>query len=94
VIALAIGEAEGAFLEDRIRAVPEGYRKAQKLLVVTKSREAVLTPAIYAAACVVVREIIPSVSVLAVVLADGAPLSLAKIRAPLSPGRGAFANLQ
>jgi len=41
VVALAVGEAEEALLEDGILSVPEGQGKAQPLLVVGIPRQAV-----------------------------------------------------
>src|SRR5206468_6596467 len=46
---------------------------------------AVLAPAVRAAACLVVAEVIPSGSAGAIVLANRAPLTLADIRAPDFP---------
>ena len=86
VIALAVGEAEQALLEDRVLAVPERERQADPLLVVRDSRDAVLAPAVGARACVVVGKVVPGVAVVAVVLTDGAPLALAQVGAPLLPG--------
>jgi hypothetical protein len=54
-------------------------------MVVAVTGDAVLTPTIGAAARVVVRQIIPSASPGAVVLADGSPLTLREIRAPAAP---------
>ena len=47
---------------------------------------AVLVPAVRARAGVVVREVVPGVAALRVVLAHGAPGALAQVRAPLVPG--------
>ena len=85
VVALAVGQAEEALLEDRVAAVPQGQRQAEALLVVADAGEAVLAPAVGAAAGVVVREVVPGVAVGAVVLADGAPLPLAQVRPPAPP---------
>src|SRR5262249_57267236 len=73
--------------EDRVLAIPQRERQAQALFRVADTGESVLTPAIRAAARVIVREIIPGVSSRRVVLAHGSPLPLAEIRAPESPGR-------
>ena len=86
VIALAVGQAEQAFLEDRVLAVPQGQREAEPLLVVGDAGQAVLAPAVGARAGLVVGEVVPGVAALAVVLADGAPLPLAEVRPPLLPG--------
>src|SRR5580692_9906741 len=54
-------------------------------MVIAESGDAVLTPTIGAAARVVVRQIIPSTSPGAVVLAYRPPLSLGEIRTPRAP---------
>jgi len=55
VVALIGGQAEQALLENRIAPVPQHQSEAELLLVVTDAGEAVLTPAIRAATCRVVR---------------------------------------
>jgi len=42
VIALAVGQAEQALLEDRVLAVPQGKGKAEPLVVVAEPGEAIL----------------------------------------------------
>ena len=85
VVALAVGEPEQALLEDRVALVPQRQREAQQLLVVAQSAEPVLAPPVGARTCLVVGEVVPGVAVLAVVLADRAPLPLAEIRSPFLP---------
>ena len=87
VIALRIGQPEQALLEDRVALVPQRKPEAQMLLVVTEPGDAVLAPAIGATARVIMRQILPGVAVLAVVLAHGAPLPFAQIRPPAPPRR-------
>ena len=86
VVPLAVGEAERALLEDRVPLVPEGEGEAQALLVVGEAAEAVFTPPVGPGAGLVVREVVPGVAVVAVVLAHRPPLPLAQVRAPLLPG--------
>ena len=50
VIALAVGQAEQALLEDRVAAVPQREGKAQTLLLVADAGDAVLAPVIGARA--------------------------------------------
>src|SRR5262245_10296148 len=85
VIGLAIGQAKSTLLEDRILTVPQRQRKTQPLVIITKTREAVLAPMIGARTGLIVTKIVPGVSVLAVVFANGAPLSLAEVGSPLPP---------
>src|SRR5580700_7432066 len=85
VIALRVGQPEQPFLEDRVLAIPQCQRQANILMVIAESGDAVLTPTIGAAARLVVRQIFPSTSPGAVVLAYRPPLSLGEIRAPAAP---------
>src|SRR5262249_37385334 len=93
VVALGVGEAEEALLEDRVLAVPQREREAEALLVVGDPAQPVLAPAVGAAARLVVGEIVPGIAVLAVVLAHRAPLALAEVRAPLPPAHAGLARL-
>src|SRR5690606_30610821 len=86
VVALGVGEAEHAFLEDRVALVPKRQRQAQLAAIVADAGEAVFAPAIGSAAGVVVRKIVPSGAAGAVVFAHGAPLAFAKIGPPAPPG--------
>ena len=60
VVALGAGQAEDPLLEDRVAAVPEREREAERLPVVADAGEAVLAPAVGARAGVVVREVAPT----------------------------------
>src|SRR5205807_748310 len=66
VVAFAIGQAEKTLLEDGVLAVPEGEREAELLLVVGDAGNAVLAPAVGAAASLIVAEIVPGVAIFAV----------------------------
>src|SRR5262249_15887823 len=94
VVGLAVGETEKAFLEDRVLAVPECERKAKMLLIVGESRQTVLAPVIGARACLVMAEVVPGISIFAVVFANGAPLALAQVGAPLPPEDATLARLR
>ena len=85
VVALRPGEAEHPLLEDRVVAVPEREREAELVADVRDAGHAVLVPAVRARAGVVVREGVPGVAALGVVLAHRAPGALAQVRAPLVP---------
>src|SRR6516162_3640167 len=54
-------------------------------MIVAKPADPILAPAIGSAPRMVMREIFPSVAVLAVILTHCAPLALAEIRPPASP---------
>ena len=86
VVSLAVGEAEEPLLEDGVLPVPEGEREAEVLAIVGDAGQAVLSPAVGARPGLVVREVVPGVAALAVVLPDRPPLPLAEVRAPLLPG--------
>jgi hypothetical protein len=93
VVPLAVGEAEHPLLEDGVALVPEGEGEAQALLVVGDPAEAVFAPPVGPGPGLVVREVVPGVSVRAVVLADRPPLPLAEVGAPLLPGDSRLAGV-
>src|SRR5262249_59151226 len=78
-------QAEQAFLEDGVAAVPQRQGQAQATLPVRESGDAVLAPAVGATAGLVVGEVLPGVAVAAVVLADASPLPFADVGSPLAP---------
>jgi hypothetical protein len=85
VVALAVGQSEKPLLGDWILAVPQGQREAEPLFVIGNAGDAVLAPSVGARAGMIMGEEIPSVTSLAIVLADCAPLPLTEIRPPLLP---------
>ncbi|HEY4595109.1 MAG TPA: hypothetical protein VIJ02_01815 [Thermoanaerobaculia bacterium] len=85
VVPLGAGEAEQPLLEDGIAAVPQGQREADAALAVADPQQAVLSPAVGAAAGVIVRQVIPGVAVRRVVLAYRPPLALGEIGPPALP---------
>src|SRR5262249_28732628 len=90
VVALAVGQPEEALLEDRIGTVPEGESEAEALAVVGDAGEAVFAPAIRARPRLIVAEVLPGITGLAVILADGPPLAFGEVRTPLLPGGAGF----
>src|SRR6185436_3837821 len=85
VVAAVAAEAEHPLLEDRVLAVPEREREAERLPVVTDAGHAVLVPPVGPGSRVIVREVVPRRTVLAVVLADGPPRTLGEIGTPGAP---------
>src|SRR3954467_8341307 len=85
MIALRSREAKKAFLENRIAPVPQRHGKCHPAFAVAQAKQAVLSPAIGAAARVIVREILPAVAVLGVVFAYRPPLSFREVRPPALP---------
>src|SRR5581483_1558364 len=93
VIALAAGQAEEAFFQDRVAPVPEGEREAEDLPAVGNPGDAVLAPAVSLRARVVVRQVIPRRPARAVILAHGSPLPFGQVRPPAFPVCFAVAGL-
>ena len=75
VVALGVGEAEEALLQDRVVRVPQRDGEAQVLPVVADAAQAVLAPAVCPRARVLVGERVPGGATRAVVLAHRAPLA-------------------
>ncbi len=92
VVALAVGQSEEPLLENRILSVPQGQRKAEPLLVIGNAGDAVFAPAISPRAGMIVGEEIPGVTILAIVLADGAPLAFAQVGPPFFPRNALFSR--
>src|SRR5208283_72247 len=85
VVGFAVRQAEHAFLEDGVFTIPQGYAEAQQLLIIADASKTVLTPVIRTGSGLVMSEVVPGITILAVVLADRAPLPLAKVGSPFSP---------
>src|SRR5262249_33117486 len=86
VIAFAVGQAKEPLFEDWVLAVPQGEPETPEQMLVAKPREPVLTPAVRSAARMIVREIVPGSAVRTVILAHRAPLPVAEIGPPFTPG--------
>ena len=85
VVAAVAAEAEHPLLEDRVLAVPQRQREAERLPVVADARHAVLVPPVGSGPRVVVREVVPGRAVLAVVLPYRPPRPLGQIGTPCAP---------
>ncbi len=85
VIAFAVGKAVEAFFQNGVMFVPERERQIELAVVVAQAGQAVVAPAVSAAASMVVREVIPGGAVAAVIFADRAPLAFAGVCTPLPP---------
>ena len=85
MVPLAVGKPEQAFLQDGIPFVPQRQRKAQPLFVIADSGESVFAPLVCSRPGLVMGEIVPGISILAVVFADRAPLPFAKVWSPFFP---------
>ena len=82
VVALAVRQAEHTFFEDGVFAIPQGHAEAQQLLVIADAGKTILAPVIGTRSGLVMSEVVPGISILAVVLANRTPLPLAKVGPP------------
>ncbi len=85
VISLVTRQAENAFFQDGVALVPEGQGKTDILLPIADASQAVFVPAVSARSGVIMRQILPCISIWAVVFAHRAPSTFAEIRAPPFP---------
>src|ERR1700692_4821639 len=85
VIAFGPSEAEQALLQDRIAAIPEGESKTKPLVIVTDTGDAILGPAIGARASMIMREVIPSGPIRAVIFTRISPGTFGEVGSPTSP---------
>ncbi len=85
MVGLAVRQAKHAFLQNRVATIPQRHREAKLLLVVRDSRYPILAPTVGARSCLIMGEVVPGVAVFTVVFANGAPLSLTKVRSPFLP---------
>ena len=85
VVTLAVGQPKEPFFQDRVPAVPKRQGKAKLLVIVGNSRQPVFTPAVGARPRLIMREIVPSIAIFAVVFTNRAPLPLTEVRAPFLP---------
>src|SRR3954465_4400752 len=87
MVAFVVRQPEQPLLDDRVLAVPERQRKAEDLAVVADPSEPVLPPAVGARAGLIVRKVVPGVTVFAVVFPNRSPLPFPEVRTPLAPRR-------
>ncbi len=73
VVAFGTSQAEEALFQNGIAAVPESEGETDTLVIVANARDAVFGPAVGARTSVVVREVVPSRSVCAVIFAGDFP---------------------
>ena len=85
MVCLAVRQAKHAFFEDGVFPVPQRKRKAQLLLVIADASKTIFAPVIGAGSGLVMAEVVPGITILAIVLANRTPLPLAKVGAPLPP---------
>ncbi len=88
VVAFRPGEAKKPLLQNRIFSVPKRQRETETALPIGDTKQPVFAPAIRAASCMIVREIIPAISVRRVILANGRPLPFRQIWPPAFPVLG------
>ncbi len=85
VIAFVACEAKNTFFEDWVAAIPKGERKADHLMAIAEASDAIFSPAVCARTSVIVGKKLPCRTARTVILADGAPLPLGKVRPPTLP---------
>ena len=85
VVGFAIRQTKHAFFEDGVFAIPQGHAKAQQLLIIANTGKTILAPVIGTRPGLVMSEVVPGITILAVVLAHRAPLPLAQVGSPFSP---------
>ena len=85
VVALVVVESEGSLLYYGIVLIPERKGKTELLLVVGYAGKSILAPAVCAGTGLVVGEVCPGISGIAVILPDRTPLPFTQIRAPFLP---------
>src|SRR6266513_215302 len=85
VVSFAVRQSEKAFLQDGVFAVPQAQGKAKILLVVGNACEPVFSSAIRSRPRLIVGEIVPGITILAVILSNRAPLTFTRVGSPFSP---------
>jgi hypothetical protein len=85
VIPLAAGEPKHALFQNGVTSVPKRQCENKQLITIADPRNAVLTPAIGLAACLIMCEELPCVAIAAIVLADASPTPIADVRSPSAP---------
>src|SRR5205823_1305314 len=79
MIAFIVGESKISFLDDGIFFIPESQCKAKQLFMITNAGNAFLSPPVAFASCFVVANVIPGVSIGAIVFPNGSPLAVAEV---------------
>src|SRR5262245_4072568 len=85
VVTLRPGQTEQSLFQNRIFAVPKRERETKPALPIGDAQQSIFTPAISAAARVIVWKIIPAISVGRIIFTDCRPLPLGEVRPPAFP---------
>src|SRR6476620_3902006 len=88
VIAFRPCHSKEPLLQHRVLAIPQSHGEAEALQIVADTRQAILVPAVGLRAGRLVRRIFPSRAIWTVVLAHGAPGTLAQVWSPPLPRLG------
>src|SRR5215216_1208043 len=88
MVSLRPGKAEHALLQDRVHAVPQSQRETQIVMNIRQTGHTVFIPAVGPGARMIMRKEAPGITIVAVVLAYGAPGTFGEIGPPLIPGIG------
>jgi hypothetical protein len=76
VVAFLIAKTKEPLLQDRVFPVPKAYGKTEVLKKIGDAPKPVLSPVIGSAMRMIVREIMPRITIRAVIFPDRSPLSL------------------
>ena len=85
VVTLVAGQSEQPLLQNRIASVLQRESEAQAASAVADPQQPILSPAVDAAARMVVREVLPGAAVRRIILPDGGPLAIGKEGTPSPP---------
>src|SRR5262245_19214989 len=85
VIAFWATQSKEPFFQKRIQAIPHSHSKADQLMPVAQSRNAILAPAIGARSRLIVCEVSPSIASRTVVFTNRAPRALTEVGSPALP---------
>src|SRR6478672_10562110 len=85
MIPLATGKSEEPFFQNWIVPIPEGQGKADQLVPIANTGEAIFVPTICTGSRIIVRKRFPCLAITTVVLAYRSPCSFAQVRTPTFP---------
>src|SRR5258708_16952982 len=85
MVAFAIRQSEETLFENWIVAIPQCHTKAEQLLFIADAGKTILAPVVSSGARLVMGEVVPGISIIAIVFTNRAPLALAQVRPPLPP---------
>src|SRR5690242_963323 len=88
MITLPVPKSEQSFFKNRVFAIPQCNGKTQVLKKIRNAANAIFAPDIRAKVCMIEREIIPCITIFAVIFPHSPPLPFTQVWPPFSYGRG------